>query len=112
MGISAFAVHNVLRTYSRQERLGQAQRPAPRAPQRTSAPDQVSLSPAAQKTQLLGHLAAEIVDLRFPGAPPEERSTRIRSTKEGLLARHRDEVADEGLTSEQMEKELRPLYLG
>lgn len=110
MGISEFALHNVLRTYSRQERLGQVQRPKSRPTQVSASSDQVSLSRGAQKAQWLGQLAAEVVDARHPGLPPEERAPRIRAAKEELLYRHAEDVADEGLPLAHFQDKVRSTY--
>lgn len=112
MGISEFAVHNVLRTYNRQERVGRIPRSKPEGSQANRSPDQVTLSPAARKTQWIGQFAAQVVDGRNPNLPPEERSERIRSTKDELINRHGDDLKDEGLTPENLEARLRLLYLG
>ena len=113
MGISEFTVHNVLRTYARQERLGKVQQlQAKTAPGPTRTADQVSLSPAGHKVRVLGQLAAEVVDRRFPDAAPDTRLAKVRTTRDELLARHRDEVADERLTPEAFEARLSALYLG
>ncbi len=113
MSISEFALHNVLRTYSRQERIGQVSRarlPATAGPPRTS--DQVSLSPVGQKVAVLGQLAAEVVDRRHPELAGEDRSDRVRATMDELLARHRGEVGNAALSPQALEATLRPLYLG
>ena len=111
MGISEFAVHNVLRTYSRQEGIGRAQksRPAPGVAARST--DQVSLSATARKAQWLGQLATEVVDAESRNLPAEERATLIRDTKEELLSRHKDEATNDGLTPEAFETRLRQQYL-
>lgn len=113
MGISEFAVHNVLRTYNRQERVGRIPRPkSDGSSQGSRSLDQVSLSSSARKAQWIGQLAAQVVDVRHPNLPAEERSERVRSLKDALLARHGDDVRDETLTPEVFEAQLRPAYLG
>jgi hypothetical protein len=113
MSISEFALHNVLRTYTRQERLGQAHR----ALYRSGAPpppagDQIQLSPAGRKIQWAGQLAAEVVDRRHPGLAPEDRAERVRRMADALVARHREEIGDDALSTEAFAQLLRPLYLG
>jgi len=112
MGISEFAVHNVLRTYSRQERLGRAQRPREGAASPARSSDQVTLSAAARKVQWISQFAAEVVDARYPTLPPEERQAQVRSVGDEILARHRDELSDDGLHPEAFEGRLRRLYIG
>lgn len=111
MSISEFTLHNVLRTYSRQERMGQAQRARPRSAAPAPTADQVNLSTAGRKIQWIGQLAAEVVDRRNPGLPADERSDRVRNTADALVARHREEVGNDGLSIESLEARLRPLYL-
>ncbi len=112
MGISEFALHNVLRTYTRQERLGQVQRPRPRAGAPTQTSDQLSLSQAARRAKWLGDFAGELVDAREPTLSPDERSTRVRQTKEELFGDHADELADESISSEEWASKLRSTYFG
>jgi len=110
MSISEFTLHNVLRTYSRQERMGQAQRVRPRNSPPAPTADQVSLSTAGRKIQWVGQFAAEVVDRRHPNLTADERSDRVRNTADALVARHRDEIGDDGLSAESFEAQLRPLY--
>jgi hypothetical protein len=111
MGISEFAVHNVLRTYTRQERVGRLQKPRADSAAPGKSPDQVTLSSTARKTQWVGQLAAEVVDARSPGLGAEERSVQVRDTKDALLRRHNDDLRDEALAPEGFEARLRSLYL-
>jgi len=113
MTISEFTLHNVLRTYSRQDRLGKVQKAQVRAGGQTArTADQVSLSPAGRKIQWVGQFAAEVVDRRNPDLAPDERSDHVRSTADALVARHREAIADDSLGTEDLEARLRPLYLG
>ena len=112
MGISEFTVHNVLRTYSRQEGIGRAQKARPPVAGATRSSDQVTLSPTAKKAQWLGQLAAEVVDGQDRNLPPEERAARIREAKDELLSSHKDEVRNDGLTPEVFEARLRQQHLG
>jgi hypothetical protein len=112
MGLSEFAVHNVLRTYSRQERLGSVQKSKAKSAAAPRSTDQVSLSPTGRKIQWLGSLATEVVDRRYPDLTGEERATRVRSTKKELLARHRAEIGQDAVSAEELEARLRPVYLG
>ncbi len=112
MGISEFTVHNVLRTYSRQEHLGRVQRAKPRGAPPVQTADQVSLSTSGQKVQWLGQFAAEIVDRQHPNTIGEERTERVRSTKDELLGRHGEEVGDDRMTPEAFAYHLRSVYLG
>lgn len=111
MGISEFAVHNVLRTYSRQEGIGRAQKSKPSAGAVTRSADQVSLSSTARKAQWLGQLATEVVDTESRNLPAEERAARIRDTKEELLSRHKDDASNDGVSPEVFESRLRQQYL-
>jgi hypothetical protein len=111
MGISEFALHNVLRTYARQDQLGKVHRVRTTAAKAPPQPtDQVSLSSTGRKVQWMGQLAAEVVDRREPALDDEARSTRIRNTQQELLERHRAEVGDDQLSPEALEARLRPLY--
>ena len=113
MGISEFALHNVLRTYSRQDRLGKVQQVRANAAKPAPTPtDQVSLSNTGRKVQWVGQLAAEVVDRRHPALDGDARSTRVRNTKQELLERHKDEVGDDRLSTDALEARLRPLYVG
>jgi hypothetical protein len=112
MGISQLAVHNVLRTYSRQERLGRVHR----AREGTMPPgrslDHVTLSSSARKAQWLTHFATELVSHQNPHLSAGETATRAGTLAEELLSHHRDEVADDGFTPEAFESALRSLYAG
>ncbi|MBI5016506.1 MAG: hypothetical protein HZB55_13585 [Deltaproteobacteria bacterium] len=112
MGISEFAVHNVLRTYNRQERVGRIPRRTSEASQASRSPDQLTLSATARKAQWIGQFAAQVVDGRQPNLPPEQRSEQVRSTTDELIARHGEELRDESVTPEDLDALLRPLYLG
>lgn len=111
MGISEFTVHNVLRTYSRQDRLGKVQkaRAKPQAPPPSS--DRVSLSATGQKVQWLGQLAAEVVDRQEPGLAPDQRAVRARQKQDELVERHGPEVRDDKVSAQALEARLRPVYL-
>lgn len=113
MGISEFALHNVLRTYTQQDRLGKAQKITALAskPPPVSA-DQVSLTTAGQKVQWLGQLAAEVVDRRQPGLVGDERANEVRETKQQLVALHKDALGDDRVSPDALEALLRPLYTG
>lgn len=111
MSISEFALHNVLRTYTRQERLGQAQRALHRGTPPSASGDQLLLSAAGRKIQVAGQIAVELVDRRHPGLVPEDRAERIRETADALVARHREHIGDDALRPEAFAALLRPLYL-
>jgi hypothetical protein len=110
MGISEFALHNVLRTYARQDRLGQVQKVKAVATKSPAPTDQVSLSNAGRKAQWMGQFAAEVVDLRHPALDDDARASRVRSTKQELIERHKDEVGDESVSPEDLAAQIRPLY--
>ncbi len=112
MGISEFNVHNVLRTYARQDRLGKVHRAQPRPAQTAQPAARVSLSPTGRKVQWLGQLAAAVVDRAEPGVEGEARAERVRSTKEALLRRHQAEIGDSQVSPEAFEANLTGLYLG
>jgi hypothetical protein len=112
MGVSEFAVHNVLRTYSRQEQLGRAQRAKVRGVTLARTSDQVSLSPTGQKVQWVGNFAAQLVDRQNQDLAPEERAWRIRDTKDDLLDRHRDELGNDAESPGAFEARLASIYLG
>ena len=112
MGISEFTLHNVLRTYSRQERLGGVHRSRTRAGAAAVSADQVSLSPAGRKIQWVGSLAAELADRQGVDLSADERAAMVRSTTRELLARHRDEIDQDSVSPPVFEARLRTLYLG
>ncbi len=113
MGISEFTVHNVLRTYARQEKLARVQKIKTRpASKPAGAADQVSLSQAGRKIQWLGQFAGELVARQHPDLNGDAAADRVRRTREDLLSRHRDEVMDETLPPEAFEARLRAMYLG
>ena len=111
MSLSEFAVHNVLRTYSRQERLGGMQKAKPRTSDSAGSADQVKISPTGRKIQWIGSLAAELAERRYPELVPEEKTALVREIKEGLLARHREEIAQDSVSPDAFEACLRVLYL-
>ena len=111
MSISEFTLHNVLRTYSRQERLGSVHRAKTRRIASSASTDRVSLSPMARKIQSIGSLSAEVVDRQHPDLSPDERSALVRSTKEELLAQYRDEIGYDAVSPEALEARLRLQYL-
>ncbi len=112
MGISQFTVHNVLRTYARQDRLGKVQRPkAKAAPSAAPSGDRVNLSPTAQKVQWVGSLASQMVERDHPDLDPDARQAKVRDTRDRLVARHRNEIADDRVTVQDLEARLRALYL-
>ena len=112
MAISELTLHHVLQTYSRQERLGQAQRARLRSePACATTSDPVSLSCAGRKVQWLGHMAERIVEHRHPDLPRAQRTERVRTTAGELLARHGHQVLDDEVTPEALEDLLRSLYL-
>jgi hypothetical protein len=111
MGLSEFAVHNVLRTYSRQERLGGIRKAKHRTFGSADSVDQVELSRTGRKIWWVGSLAAELADRQYPDLAPEEKAAFVRETREGLLARHREEIARETVSPEAFETRLRSLYL-
>lgn len=112
MGISEFAVHNVLRTYNRQERLGRIQRPREGPGATKGASDQVTLSAAARKAQSLRLLAVEVASREQPDLDAGEVGERAKGLTAEFLSRHRDDVADDGLTPEAFESTLQRLYGG
>ena len=113
MGISEFTVHNVLRTYARQDRLARVQKIKNRpASKPTGAVDQVSLSQAGRKIQWLGQFAGELVARQHPELDGDAAADKVRRTRDDLLSRHRDEVLDESLPPETFEARLRAIYLG
>ena len=111
MSLSEFAVHNVLRTYSRQERLGGVQKAKARSAGSAGSADQVKLSPTGRKIQWIGSLAVQLADRRYPDVTPEEKAVLVRDTREGLLARHREEIAQDSVSPDALETRLRSLYL-
>ena len=111
MSISEFAVHNVLRTYSRQERLGGVHKAKAKSTGSPRSADQVNLSSTGRKIQWIGTLAAEVVARQHPELDPEDRPALVRTTKEQLLGQHEDEIGADGVSPEALETRLRPLYL-
>ena len=112
MGISEFALHNVLRTYTRQDRLGKLQKVKAAAAPAPEPTDKVSLSAAGRKVQWVGQLAAELVDRRHPALDADARSVQVRNTKQEFLERHQKELGDANMPLEALKARLRPLYVG
>jgi len=110
MSITEFAVHNVLRTYSRQDRLGKLQKQ--RGATQTTTGDQVNLSPVAQKINLLSQTASVIVDRAQPDAESEQRQSLVRGETERLMDQHRAEIDNRLVSPEQFAERLNRLYIG
>jgi hypothetical protein len=108
MSITEFAVHNVLRTYSRQDRLGRLQRQ--RGTTQKATGDQVKLSPTAQKINLVGQFANALVDRRHPEADAEGRQSLVRSETERLMKENRGAVENGQVSAEQLAEQLNQLY--
>ena len=109
MSITELAVHNVLRTYSRQDRIGRIQ--SQRKASAEGASDKVDLSPAAQKISVLGKVASDIVTAKFPEASEKQRAALVRPQSDLLLRSHAGEVEDPKVSSEKLEQRLRATYL-
>lgn len=108
MSITELAIHNVLRTYSRQDRLGRIQRPRSGA---ASPSDKLDLSDKAQKFAAVGRTADEIVSRRFPAIEGEARETRLREQVANLVKNHAGEIEDKAVAPDALEEKLRSIYL-
>lgn len=111
MGLSEFNVHNVLRTYARQERLGGVHRAKTRLSEPAGSADQVRLSPSGRKIQSVGNLAVELVNRRYLDLGPEEKSDHVRRTRKELLERYDSEIRQEAVSPEAFEAGLKARHL-
>lgn len=109
MSITEFAVHNVLRTYSRQDRLGRLQKQ--RGAAQASTGDQVNLSPVAQKINLVSQVANLIVERSHPEAEGEQRQALTRGQTERLMDQHRGEIDNRLVSADQFAEKLNRLYI-
>lgn len=110
MSITELAIHNVLRTYSRQDRLGRLQRP--RAASSASATDKLDLSPKAQKLAVLGRTAEEIVTRGSPKAQGTEREELVRRQLSDLVSKHGGDLDNQSVTPDKLEESMKAAYLG
>jgi hypothetical protein len=111
MSITEFTVHNVLRTYSRQDRLGRVQKQT-RGSTVDTPTDQVTLSSKGQKLQGIQQLASEVVGRNHPDLEGRDREEAVRRQTDTLLTNHQKEVEDERITPEALTQTLRGRYLG
>ena len=109
MSITELAIHNVLRTYSRQDRLGRLQKATLTAP--AIGGDKLDLSSKAQKMALIGKTAEDIVTERFPGLADDQKQEMVRTATGELLASHQTAVEDKSVTPDSFEEQLRSIYL-
>lgn len=103
MGITDLAIHNVLRTYSKQDRLGKLQRPRQAAP---VTGDKLDLSAKAQKFAVIAKASEEIVTNRFPTLSGEARQEMIRRNTQNLLEEFSGELEDKGVTPENLQERV------
>lgn len=109
MSITELAIHNVLRTYSRQDRLGRLQRPRPAST--SASADKLDLSPKAQKLAVLGRTAEEMVARGNPSAQGNERDDLVRGQVAELMKKHGGELESPAVTPESLEESLKAVYL-
>lgn len=110
MSITELAIHNVLRTYSRQDRLGRLQRP--RAASVAVSADKLDLSPKAQKLAVVGRTAEELVARGNPGAEGADREELVRGQVAELMKKHLGEIENQAVTPDSLEENLKAAYLG
>lgn len=108
MSITELAIHNVLRTYSRQDRLGRIQRPRSASAQPS---DKLDLSDKAQKLAVVGRTADEIVTRSFPALDGAQREQFVRGQVADLMKKHAGEVEDKNVAPDALEERLRAAYL-
>jgi hypothetical protein len=109
MGISDLAVHNVLRTYSRQDRLAKLSRQTTKSP--PPASDKVVLSPKAQKFALLGRIADELVSLDDPEGGDNSRQEKIHGHTQGMFEHFKEELENASISPEEFEAQLREKFI-
>lgn len=109
MSITELAIHNVLRTYSRQDRLGKLQRPGTASAARTS--DKLDLSSKSQKLAALGRVADEFVSQRFPEISGDRRADLVRRQTDNLIMSHLGEIENQALNPSEFEDGLKAAYL-
>ena len=109
MSITELAIHNVLRTYSRQDRLSKIQRP--RATGGSAAADKLTLSPEAQKMASAGRVADETVSARFPALTGTGRDEMVQKQTQDILRTNGADVENKSVTPDAFEAKLRQTYL-
>lgn len=109
MSITELAIHNVLRTYNRQDRLSKLTRS--RDPAASRSADKLDLSPAAQKLAAMGRVAEDMVTKEFPALTGADRDGAVRERTESMIGRHRTDVENRAQTPEAFETALRDAYL-
>jgi len=110
MVISEFAVHNALRTYSRQEKLGKVQKARSLREDPAEIKDRLALSATGQKVQFINKLASELAEKNDGDPDSEETPSRASKLVDDLMFRHKAEIVNEGITPEDFEALIRPLY--
>lgn len=109
MSITELAIHNVLRTYNRQDRLSKLTKSREATASRSA--DKLELSPVAQKLAAMGRVAEDMVTQESPALAGAGRDGAVREKTEALLGRHRQDVEDRAQTPETFETALRSAYL-
>lgn len=109
MSITELAIHNVLRTYSRQDRLGRLQRPRPASA--TVTADKLDLSPKAQKLAALGRTAEEMVTAGNQNVEGADRENLVRRQVAELVKKHGAELENQTVAPDAFAESLKSAYL-
>ena len=109
MALTEFAVHNVLRTYARQQRIGTALRLTRTSGFVQSPQDRVAPSHEAQNLQQIRRMAAELVGRLHGDLPPLEQRSLTIALEQVVGARHGGRLAGELLPTHVLERWLRSL---
>lgn len=110
MVISEFAIHNALRTYSRQDRLAKFHKTESQTERHVDVEDRVALSATGKKAQFVGLLAAELAERRNDETSSEQTGNAARALTEELMTRHKEEINDASISPDRLETLLRPIY--